>query len=221
MSIQGITLPAPWAWAVSVGNAAVINLGWRPPDGTVGTYLAVLASRAQGADAREEEDELRGYIAARCGVGVPPEEELAPLRGHVLAVARVQAISTHANDSRVLRNNPPWARGPIALWLHDVTSVPPVRTVGGPASRLWPLEERVLADVREGWLGRRAADAARAAAHRDLNDERPARNPCPCGSGPRFLAFCRTCGTWWCDRSGHPRHPLPTCAAQLPLAAGA
>lgn len=169
--ILGITVPAPWAWAIHVGNAAVINRTWAPPEGTRGDYLAVHASRARDDAARKEEDAIRAHVALHCGVAIPDEMELAPLRGHVVAVARLKAVSSHANDAAVLRNPSGWAKGPVAWWLDDVTPVDFVQAAGG--TRLWELSPDVLAAVRDSWRQRKTAALSEAQAYRELSERHP------------------------------------------------
>lgn len=46
MSLLGLTVHQPWAWAIAAGHKPLENRKWKPPADVLGKYLAIHASIA-------------------------------------------------------------------------------------------------------------------------------------------------------------------------------
>ncbi|MBZ4373282.1 hypothetical protein [Corallococcus sp. AS-1-6] len=201
--IYGVTAPQPWAWAVQVRNAPVLNLHRAPPADVLGAYVAVCA-------AAEYVPELAEWMASWHGPGVAAPRAGDVPTSAVVAVARVAAVSLWPDGERQSR----WYVGPAGMWLEDVVALQePVACEPGPADTLWEVPGQVLARVRLGFGALVGADKARW----DAYEARAARaggreaaslkdrvlRMCACR---RAMTKCSTCRTWRCTAPGCPPH---------------
>ncbi|NOJ96667.1 hypothetical protein HMI51_27485 [Corallococcus coralloides] len=204
--IYGVTAPQPWAWAVQVRNAPVLNLHRAPPADVLGAYVAVCAAGEYVADLKEWMASWHGP-----GVSAPPADELPTCA--VVAVARVAAVSLWPDGEWQSR----WYVGPAGLWLEDVVALPePVACEPGPADVLWEVPAQVLARVRLAFGSLVGEDKARWDAYEALAARSGGREPaslkdrvlrkCRCG---RAMTKCQACRTWRCTAPACPPH---TCA---------
>ncbi|MCY1047573.1 hypothetical protein OV208_40110 [Corallococcus sp. bb12-1] len=198
----GVTAPQPWAWAVEVRNAPVLNLQRPPPPGVLGCYIAVCAA------AKYSQDDA-SWMAGGPGVGAPRAEDL-PMCA-VVAVGRLSAVSLlwpdTARESR-------WHVGPVGLWLEDVVALPePVACTPGPADTLWELPALVLAQVRLGFAAVAQSREARWRVYEALAASHGGREAatlkarvlrkCTC---ERAMTKCPGCRAWRCTAPTCPPH---------------
>ena len=148
--MYGLTLPQPWAWAITHAGRRLENRSWAPPACLLGHPIALHAGHAY--DAQGE-----AWLRQELFEPIPPSAALLP-RGVVVAVARVvgviQAASGEASQGALLGHlsaaQAPWFQGPYAWLLGEVTPLPtPVPCLG--RKRLWNLSREVHEAVVEQW----------------------------------------------------------------------
>lgn len=205
--LLAVTVTQPWAWAVEVRNASVLNLPMAPPDAALGGYVAVCA----GA---EYEPAIASWMATWCAVGAPPAAELPACA--VVAVARLEAVSRYPDAQRESR----WYVGPVGLWLADVVPLPePVPYVPDATALYWTLPEDVLAQVRAAYTAETQADAARWREYEERADVARRAPPAP-GLKARVLKLCSCrramtpCPSCRAFRCSNPACPPHACAGQ-------
>lgn len=130
ISIRGLTLWQPMAWAISDFSKRIENRPWPPWKGV--THVAIHAGRRYD---RDHAAQIREVF----GVEVPGPNDLP--RGAIVAVARLAGLVEVSED--------PWFSGPYGWVLDDVEKLPESIPCKG-ALGLWRLARPVeghLADM--------------------------------------------------------------------------
>ena len=142
--MQALTLYQPWLWAIlgppEHRAKRIENRPWKPPQKTLGGWIALHAS---AATKKAYEERITQQIYERTGLVAPPPEDFT--RGTIAGLARVVGCVEESDD--------PWFLGPIYNkkknygWvLTDVIAIPrPVPCRG--FQRLWGVPSRELQEV--------------------------------------------------------------------------
>jgi|GEM_PF-2358008 len=159
-SVFHLPLVRPWSWALThhgmwsvfVTDEEPARTGvparrmpLHPPQGLLGHWLAIYATREYDADAVR-------WLRAAHGLEAPAGDVLPA--GAYVAMARLAEVSTIGNDSRSFGSDPWWAprgapycRGTIAWWLEEIVVFEPLPAPS--AGRLTHVDAELLPELRE------------------------------------------------------------------------
>ncbi len=141
--IRALTLHQPHAYCVVHRNKRIENRDWAPPDWLIGEYLAIHAGKTVDVEAIER---LETDPDSPCINTTMPDKD-SYVTGAVVAVAKLVGVVTESDD--------PYFSGPYGWVLDDVVAIEPVPCRG--YQKLWPLDDRTLAEVRRRFQAAREA----------------------------------------------------------------
>lgn len=138
-----ITVTAPRAVSIARWGCRVINRDRNPPEGwKLDAVVAVHAADRERALYTEAE-----RVALLARVPVKEVRRAAGLaRGHVVALARLRAVTT---NSRLVGCDRRWWVGPVGIVLSDVTPLDGMVSAQAPVGNvgMWSLPQEVVDDL--------------------------------------------------------------------------
>jgi hypothetical protein len=117
--MRALSVLQPWAWAIAKGHKSVENRDWPPPKGTIGSRIAIHASKKPvGQEDREEFDEQMFEFQI-----FAPDWPTMPY-GAVVAVATLRGFVDAAGAKTLPRNAYRWFVGTYGWLFDDVVELP-------------------------------------------------------------------------------------------------
>lgn len=163
--LWAITVHQPWASLIAIGEKNVENRDWHPPDGLLGSWIAIHAGKSYDRDtwlnavtmakrANAQPDWIRKadtwFEKSRNMTERAGKQELkrvlsdAVPYGAIVALAKIEAI---VDKDSLTPETQPWFLGTFGWVLSGVTQIEP-EACGGQQG-LWPVQGELLMRVRD------------------------------------------------------------------------